>query len=946
MSISEFKPIRKFVQAGAGAGKTWNLTREVVHFAIHFRGETGQWPRVVLTTFTRKATQELKERLLKLCLEERPEALEFVQSGSYLSITTMHGLLGQFLSQYGFHLGLPSQFKVVEPKVTLQWRKQVLKSLLYEENQFPELSRMTAGRLLGHLKGYESLYWQGLGAPVTVDDFDELCGLLCEKQGEELSEICRDVEASVEGDDWDQYCQKLRDLIGILGDSIPWPKKKEMLESLLTQLKKPREVGERKYLDDNQKKNLKKKTDDIKKLTQDPDLDPQFWPQIAQVARGFEKLAVEYCARLFERKQSESALETDDLEFLSARLCREHSDASAAFSRSIDGWFIDEFQDTSPLQLSVLEQLIGDTSCYIVGDPQQSIYLFRGSRAEVFENKKAKMSSENAQMIALTDNYRSQKYLLNFFNEFFTKLNLGFTEMNPKKEPLEGFPVEFHHCQNDEEMELHFLGERIAQLLEEGVNAGDIGILCRGSKELDRIHRFLQKNHFPVMSHSAGRFQKRRETLDALALLQFLMNPWDNTNLLVLLRSPWVGLDDQDLLERVPKANEAFWPVFRKFFEETDHPAGRVLRSAHQLKKDKGVGWAFRRSLVELGFFDYSQKIDSSGRREANLWKLVNQVEKISREPGGRLLELSRGGAIGQTLEDVGQDGDATPAFSSERIQLMTVHKSKGLQFKFVFLPFLHKTPLESRYMDFLYSESIGKWSLRIPGSVEKEFVGSPLEKWHVDQLRGRERQESLRVFYVAVTRASDRLFLSWTDAPKPKSWALFIEEYMQLVPSSDFYSFKEWDEFKEIQWTQDREKPVLVEPFQALDPKSLEIVDQKLPYPVSDWNHYQSSQQRRWQGVVMHRVLETLKDHPPQKALECAELWMPGHGEAIAEAIGFLFSTDQAPVSEIIKNGEVEWGYSRTDDKGMILERRIDLWGIVGETLFIVDYKTGSTEF
>lgn len=148
MSKSPSQPLSQFVRAGAGAGKTWNLTREVVAQALAFKATHGQWPKTVLTTFTRKATQELKERLLIYCIEERPEAVDFVQSSSYLNITTMHGLLSLFLSRYGHKLGLASQFRIVDSQLSDFWRKKILKAMITEGLQPETLQGYEIRRLL------------------------------------------------------------------------------------------------------------------------------------------------------------------------------------------------------------------------------------------------------------------------------------------------------------------------------------------------------------------------------------------------------------------------------------------------------------------------------------------------------------------------------------------------------------------------------------------------------------------------------------------------------------------------------------------------------------------------------------------------------------------------------------------------------------------------------
>jgi ATP-dependent helicase/nuclease subunit A len=151
------------------------LTRQVIEFALDFQNKEDRWPRVILTTFTRKATQELKERMLLYCMEEKPEALEFVQSSSFLTITTMHGLFNLFLSRHGQVMGLPSQIKIVDGSQGRFWRKQILRDLSADLQKYKYLSFFDFKRLLKNLITYESVYWtQDVRAVAKAQELQQL----------------------------------------------------------------------------------------------------------------------------------------------------------------------------------------------------------------------------------------------------------------------------------------------------------------------------------------------------------------------------------------------------------------------------------------------------------------------------------------------------------------------------------------------------------------------------------------------------------------------------------------------------------------------------------------------------------------------------------------------------------------------------------------------------
>ena len=89
----------------------------------------------------------------------------------------------------------------------------------------------------------------------------------------------------------------------------------------------------------------------------------------------------------------------------------------------------------------------------------------------------------------------------------------------------------------------------VKELFEKGVSPKDIGILTRTKKELEQLQKYLMSHGFPVISHASSNFYQRREILDALSLLKFLINPWDDKNLLILLRSPWLAMSDAEIVK-------------------------------------------------------------------------------------------------------------------------------------------------------------------------------------------------------------------------------------------------------------------------------------------------------------------------------------------------------------------------------------------------------------
>ncbi len=946
MSIPQTQPLKKFVRAGAGAGKTYNLTREVIRFAEDYHLQHQKWPRVVLTTFTRKATQELKERMLIYCLQEKQTALEFVQSSSFLTVTTMHGLLSLFLKRYGHGLGLSSSFKIIEANKSDFWRKQILKDMIASQDYPKSLERFEISKVLKHLKSFEKVFWHGQFRPAEVDDLETLIKENCKQLADDISKLVSQGESEVQGDQWPRYFDYLRDTVTVLITDHPWKLKREFLRSIES-VKKPVKSKKNSPLTEDTADALKKCLDKVKQYSEDEAYDPDLWMGSVELLKDFDQFSKSFLTLLAQKKIDEASLEPDDLEFFSLSLQQKRQDLTDQFASDFEAWFIDEFQDTSPLQIKLLNQFMKNQSSYLVGDPQQSIYLFRGSRSEVFFDKNKEMIEQGAEVIELIDNYRSTDHLLEFINHFFEFRGSHFSKMKPTiKNQSQLKPVVMTHVLNKgKEFESALLSQQISELLKSGVSPKDICILTRTHTDLEFLEKNLSRLGFPVLSHSSSQFYKRREILDAISLLTLLINPWDDHNLIMLMRSPWLGLSDALILEIIGENKKNYWPLFKKYFSTlSKDTAGQYLLEAFELKEFYGIGWVFRKSLLRLGLLDYTHRIDPTGRREANLWKLINLVEKTSREPGGSLLELARSGAQSFELEDLGDSGDASAPVEPNKINLMTIHASKGLQFSYVFIPFLHKKPQETTYQDFCSIDKKSLWSMRLPLGVKGQFIGSVFEEHYKTEMQTRESEESERVLYVAMTRAKEGLYLSWTGEPEKRSWGLMIDQFNFNHKNHARVEFSSINDCEEVTYNDDSIKTIIREP--SLTPLNRFRLSDKRPVKsqefIKDFESLEKREAQRQKGVLLHRLFETLKDHSEERVKNLALLWLPQHQEDVLKGLDYVTHHPEIPLLEIIRAGEVEWAY-QIEDADSVKEGRIDLWGIYNDCLWIVDYKTGS---
>ncbi|WP_415063352.1 UvrD-helicase domain-containing protein [Bdellovibrio sp.] len=949
------------LRAGAGAGKTTTLTQTFLKFASDFKESHQKFPRIVVTTFTRKATQELKERLLGKALEEgREDLFHYVSSKSQVQISTIHGVLSLFLSRYGSAVGLTPDYKIMSESEIRKGARKIMRKYLLENSQLQELLeeydfQTLEGALLKYFS--ESVIFPEMKFIGQEQLQDETAKVLKDLGGK-IHRICTEISHENSNDKWEEY---VRGLMGFSWQVVhqDWEAFFARLESFWEFTSKPVFRKATPPFSLSLHEELEELRERVDKFLEEPRYRPAFWQKHQKNCELFEELAINFCRDFMATKLENGLLSMSDLETLAYKIIQDAPEAAAKFSLEWDFWMVDEYQDTSPVQVELLRHLIGERPLFVVGDPQQSIYLFRGARSEVFQEKVAEIQGQNGDVQVKLVNYRSSPEVLEFFNHYFTKLGSQFAAMTPAPDkvrvgnsnPVVHVQLTETGAEDEVSAEALSVVARIQEFLNEGVSPEQICVLGRTHKTLEDIAKLAQDYGVPLQLHSGSGFYERREVLDALALLKFLVNPHDNANFVALLRTPWVILSDSEIASYCHSYKHSFWKEALKTLEQKDetHPL-KILKSLLQMSETKGLSWTLKKALIELGLFDYSAKIDSTGRREANLWKVVSLLNQEERRPGFNFLDFLDASLETLSADEGGEDADATPVIEPKRVNFMTVHASKGLQFEQVIVPGMGQDPRSSHAPVLSIRETDGTWSLKIRNEETQSMAGSVLADQITEELRRREAEEFNRVLYVALTRAKSGVTLLWDKKVGKKSWAarcpLNLEEglhqekdfsYLVRVENSVPHKMAEQDLVqKDLRalWkapeVEERRKYISVTELVA--PDSVTSPGPVRAAPLG------AGLARAQQGTNAHRLFEALKFTPYEALIKISE-------EELRLPLEFIANTKELPLLEIIDKGHVEWGFA-LNYRNSLMQGQIDLWGVLGETLWMVDYKTGSQRY
>ena len=736
----------KIITAGAGAGKTTTLINTLIKCILDYHEEKKVFPRIAVSTFTRKATRELKERMIVKAIElKNKKLIQYVSYSPYLQISTLHGIFNRFIQTYGHIIGLSPGVSIISEKESHELFISILKDVVFEQKKgIPLLDHYSFEEMTAIVKQYVSHLQNQL--EVSPFNKEEIRNILIAKKQECANKI--KIKQSV------KHTKELLEL-----------EKEEAHLDIFAQLCRELQTVGKKTMSiwDQEKKNLSQIT-----------------------LNDLEILTMKILNPKGVHSHSKQALPTPEAQNQPAEY-------------KWDFWFLDEYQDTSPIQNNILNQLCKNSRVFIVGDPQQSIYYFRGASASVFQQKEEEAKQKKHSSIQyLKKNYRSCPELIAFFNDFFPEET--FTKMEPvndnykKEKKVVCFnlikPSEIKT--NKEEGELKEVLNRVNDLLKQGVKPGEIAILARQNKPIQQLAWYLKKHQLPIHLHSTGSFKNRREVTDALFLLRFLLNPHDDENLIGLLRAPYCRIPDQILVDWTKKhtleeqKNKSLWSFCIK--ENSHQPVIKELKYHFENTYKIGITSSFQKALLGMSFIDLSYYQDPTGVREANLWKLIYCLKDYETLGQNNLFAFAEHlflDSMSTKLDDnTNYSQNAISAIENTGIQLMTIHSAKGLEFKHVILiKMCAGFRATEGFQYFTGDKETGKWILSVKSEIEDKRIKSSVHKKIQEKHKENELQEFDRLLYVAMTRTKETLTLIGSGKPEKNSWPDRFPFFSRLKP-------------------------------------------------------------------------------------------------------------------------------------------------------------------
>jgi len=854
------------LNAGAGSGKTTVLIQRILHIikTLCPSEKNGlKLSHIVAITFTEKAATELKERLLNAILSEIEEYERSKKNGDVLeslkyiykqsnqsSISTIHAFCSKLIRQYAMFLNIDPNFTLLPEQDGRQLKEELVTSYLKDQLKQQNQHTIELYRLLGRAK-FSSILFQLISEPQyltetpahTSREFWELIykeELEKRLQNSHFSTLIPNIlqfenqftgntETGYYKDNITVFFKTLRlfpgedfQIIHTLKNALVSTKG----ELRSCYVKHYPEHAQTLFLSTAEEL-IDLASSGINEFNEHDDVYLTLFPKIHHEANIIFK-------QFQEIKRKRSVLDFNDLEYFTHQLLSKNDYVISLCKHHYRFFLIDEFQDTNLYQWKLLLPLLLSGSSlhqqktFIVGDPKQSIYSFRGADVGVFKSVTTQIENEckyskpyysleseeieateteQRGKLTLNDNYRTAPSQLHFINDVFKEIfrykpsefDVDFIALNPKKEAEKPHDIQmFIGVEDNLVSEYNYIVFHILDQINKGVPLKEIAILFRKrSDSIQELEQILNEMNIPYQNHLGQSFYSTEEVKDIYNVIKFCCYQDDDTALFGLLSSRFFNLDEDQLFKLRSDKKVSLWKNLYTAPEYTDI----FLQLKQWVLLSKRVSPII--FLNEL--FNHSVYLEfipeKASQVLANIEKCIGIIGAYMSSDTRDIFDIERYLSL-QIENDVKEaEAELLSEELDNKVQLLTIHASKGLEFEVVILPHLNDdiSPnyMFQTYFDRIHEEPIIYPKLSKLDAKEKGFIESFL-KYRYDE---RSFAEEKRIFYVATTRVVSSLILSATIKPpkketdeaklNPKSYLTFLNHSCKQLFNKTLFPYQ-----------------------------------------------------------------------------------------------------------------------------------------------------------
>ncbi len=771
------------LSAPAGSGKTEWLSKRFLEI---IKREKINPLKILAITFTEKAAGEMKMRILSIAKRYYKEIYkQYEEEFMMLRISTIHSFCTNFLRRFAYEIGIPLGFEILDsPTAKIYFDEKIhefiLEKIFKKKKEYDWLLSASAffkwEKFINFLKDFfdkrplsDNLFYK-------ISKLEEIMKFI-PFEYEDLEESLKEIKKYVRNFELPDY----NTLIENPGEVYKIIKIKRRIES---------EAHDIEF--------FKKFENSLHNL---------FFFHLTFYISLFFKEILEY---YFKMKSYEAKVDFADMEFFAYQILNEGKieeidNLLEAFDEKTSHILVDEFQDTNLLQWKIIEKLTEEwrsgfgakfekgenTSLFIVGDLMQSIYMFRNANVRTFKKAKDDIilwMGEKAKEENITENYRSLESIIDFVNKIFSNdKDIDYAPFRKKRNNNEkGFVEIIINEEGEVENEIKAIAQRIKNLIGEEIvyeknsekkkrcEYKDIAILLRKRTHLHLYEKIFKEENIPYCIIGGLGFWTEPEIHFLSNFVEFISESSYNYGVYLLLKSPIYKLKEEEILKLNSKD--------KNLFESLELDIKKEIEELKKEIKNKGLTKSLIDYLFKKEFFKY---IGSDIQRVKNVFKFFKIIFEMEKK--GENIS-----AIASFIRKMRENKDEPRAniFSEDMnaVRILTIHKSKGLEFNIVFIPEMHEIKVKRE--DALAFDEDEKGCFFKIYPFEKRKIKSEFYEEYIKKLE----EENKRILYVALTRARDGLILSgkfgFKKPPDPSKDAFQYVLYHAGV-------YKEGEEYK-----------------------------------------------------------------------------------------------------------------------------------------------------
>ena len=797
---------KKFISAGAGSGKTYTITTDVAKMVKDHLLNPDQ---VIMTTFTKAAAQELREKakneLANLGLLREAQQMEHALIG------TVHSVANTFLTKYWYLLGITPDAAAMEESELQLYRDHSLRGLLEPKDRT---------FLYHYAETYNVSYDHSEHKPGVNYEFwkKDLCQVLDYIQwysisDEQLKKSVATTESFIacldEAKDDTSLMKQAKAVINDIEDALnslrrQTDKSNNERQRINSYKNRPLTADELSDLESIAKGRCKE-SENYKRFSASLAASTLFTKDSADDQRKYAALIFHLASRWKKEyrqyKDEHHLIDFNDMEMMFLQLL-DINEVQKDIKSRYTHLYVDEFQDSNPMQVRIFQKLSSLLNTCYVGDKKQAIYGFRGSDTELT----AAVADSISDTEHLEHSYRSVEPLVNFSNAIFSQVfsqmtdkevKLFMPEKNGNYTPVE-HPLRLWPNSGDKTLAL-----QIQQLiLREKIAPKDIAVLARTNADLDRLADELRTLKVPVCRESndikesrSGRLMKALLTLVntpfnqlARAEVAYLSEPGYHVTKIIEDRLDYLAVEGETPSEYLKDL-----PILKRLTQLRSFRSKEEEEYSTNLLGYQSISSLVESLVIELDLYSLVQSWENAQAEETNLQVLIDLARKYE-DYATKLAQPATVAGFIEFFTDQKQDGAA----NEDGVRLYTYHKSKGLEWKVVIMLSLDNdaadaTKIATRSMLGCHHHREQQPTAENPnppmtislvrniyGSSDaaKAVVTSRLQKHSLwETVSTHEIGEAARLLYVGVTRAREILIL----APKEKDGAVSLSWFRSV---------------------------------------------------------------------------------------------------------------------------------------------------------------------